>query len=1495
MAIADAFAREVIEFAVDTTGLTRGLQDVRQKSADARKELGGVGDSAKTLGSQLVNLGTLAKTAFGAGLIGGITAIGVEFETATSIIVRGTGATGQALRNLQDDFKAVQRQVPESAEVVAGAIADLNTRLGLTGPALQEATKQLLAFARVNSVDTKEAVRGVTQLMNDLGISVDRLPEILDKLTAASQASGVSVTRLSQLVGEQDDALQALGFGLDESIALFAQFEKAGAEPESTIKALTIALKNMANEGVTDAHQALTILMDRIKSAPSLVDASKIAVQAFGKAGVQMAGDIRSGKFAIDDMLKVVQNAGGTLERTAKASKTSKERLAEWFNAIKVGLEPLGGLLLSLGAAPLALASAGTAAATAGGALKTLAVQFGIVGGAADGAAISVRGFSASFFGPLGLIAALSGGAVALYTYIKAKKLAAETDDLVRAGEIVGHWVKDISEAQKIFEAFTKGQSGAALSGAITADLATAWQKGAASAKEFAGQTAFSAFTLKNYLAETQSAPSKIAPLQQAQADLAAANKKYHDEVDKLRPVLAFEIQHLEQTGKTTKDLADKYGISQQSVERFKNEMAAAAKANEAYTAAMQKAAEAAKPLTIVEQDRVRVLTALGLGEKDIADILGVNEIRVKRYTDALKDHAKSLESIGKQLASIQHNVPLLLTSRDLSGISLPPIDVAAIPTAQAAIAKATFNDIEGRMHQFGIVTKAELQRMADEAARDYADMKASGLYTYEELAAAAQRAADLQKAATKGVFDQFLEEADKAVGKFESIFSEIAQSTDGAASEIASALASIAHGWNEAAKAAEDYANATTTAGKLVALGEGAAAIASATDPRGKSTAATVGGGAAAGARIGATPALAAATGGASILIGAGIGALIGWWRSAHAEWKKVAKDIGRDIGIDISQGLAQQIADLEKTIVGGTKDQRRKWAEELSLDALISDQGGLTSSNVKKYEQQATQLFEPILRGGKLGADATKELNTLIGEFAGQAEKTGGLWDPVFKNLIKQSKELGLNLDSVNQAIDAQISKLSGGVSNLIGGAFSGVDQRVAQLTKDLTPEQTAALHDPTKSAAILKDLNQSGEGSKANQYSAAIAGFTQISKDAQGSFDRLSRIALASFNSIVAGGHSAFEAVGMLGDSIDKLIAEHDALGLKGSAAYDQLSRLRTLTKDNQGLIDSVSGLNDVMTALANLGGLDADTFADLEAQGVDAFHQMTAAGFTQQEAEKAMAPFLQNILDLHNQTGLAIDDETQKLIDQATQDGVLKAKQIDTNQILVDGIGALIKAVGGDLPDSFKKFAKAGTDAANDVGDAIDKKIPKHVAIGVSYTEENQPPTYTPDQPAPPIPAGENHASIGALVTATGVRYLATGGPASFQTKGTDTVPAMLTPGEGVLNVAAMQRLGIDTFKALNDGLSLEDAIWKALPINQPVFIESHAFLPTPPPVVTGRSGSEDAGAAPVTVNFNAPVYAEQQYIKDNVLPTIISAVKQNYRGSGTKMRNAVGNP
>lgn len=863
---------------------------------------------------------------------------------------------------------------------------------------------------------------------------------------------------------------------------------------------------------------------------------------------------------------------------------------------------------------------------------------------------------------------------------------------------------------------------------------------------------------------------------------LAKMNAAYADDLKKIGASGFKEIQKAhDEFGVSVKDLAKQYGVAESSIDH--------------YLQATKKAAGATKEAAKEIKEATDFVFEFNKNTKELEDSMAKMDAAAEKAFKNLKEKGiEGLNDDARQMVAKwqkageeagQKLVEGLIKSNKKFHDEAAALQKGLIDLEDDSLAKRQDLirlDFEERRHNLDktstlyqanldLLNAQEAKALADSEKQWKASQHAKAQAMLESLARAFEQLANISGQSTDGILHDIAELIGILV----------------LAEKAGDALAESFKGIGKAFSEGDWKAKIGAIADAIPAAISAVAALSAATDPSHKTTAQTTAGGAAAGAKIG------SAFGPYGTAIGAGVGALVGWWRGSHAEWKKVANDIGQDIGQDISDGLAQQIADMAKTLEGGTKDQRRKMAELFSLDAIIAEAGGLKSSNVQKYEKQAAGLFEVIQRGGKQGAQATEALNKLMGEFGAQAAKTGGMWDPVFKQMIAQSKALGLNIDSVTSAIDGQISKLSSGLVSAIKGAFTDVEKRLADIK--ITPEQIAAIK---KAATVgVEGLDVSGLGitqKLIDDYKAIIGG-------AQGAFDRLSRTALASFNAIVASGRSVFDAISEIGPAIDLLIAKHDELGLAGGAAYDQLARFRTLTTQNADLVASVSGLNDVMVALANLGGLNVETLQDLETQGLQSFEQLQAAGFTEQEALKQIAPLLKSIIQAHYDLGIPIDENTQKVIDLAKANGDLEEESMSMVDVLKEGLGALIKGFGFDMPDAFKKMGKAGKDAAKDVADGVNK-IPKSVDIEVNYHPGDAKPAPEPYTPPPlePGDTGRRFASGGVIGESFG-RLLP-----FRQRKGVDDHVFYGATGEGVLNVPAMQTLGRSAFDSLNAGMN-----------------------------------------------------------------------------------------
>ena len=327
---------------------------------------------------------------------GAAAALGQEFQEATNLIARGTGATGEALEGLTESFRDVWKDVPQDAATVASALADINTEMGLEGEALETTTKAFLDFSRAMGEDVGTAITTVADAMEIFNVPVEETQSLLDKLTVASQASGVSVTGLAGNLETFGPILKNAGFTIEESTAIFANLEAAGIAVTRVMPAMNGAIKRLAAEGVTDIKGALLGQIEAIKGATSTTEALNIATSLFGSEGAQrFMVAIRNGALELDVLMEAMENSDGTLEDLAATTLTMSDKFGIMENRVKEVLTPLGNLATMLGpmvimvptlatgitalAASQYLATAATWAQTA--AMVALNIAFGPIGG----------------------------------------------------------------------------------------------------------------------------------------------------------------------------------------------------------------------------------------------------------------------------------------------------------------------------------------------------------------------------------------------------------------------------------------------------------------------------------------------------------------------------------------------------------------------------------------------------------------------------------------------------------------------------------------------------------------------------------------------------------------------------------------------------------------------------------------------------------------------------------------------------------------------------------------------------------------------------------------------------------------------------------------------------------------------------------------------------------------------------------------------------------
>lgn len=271
----------------------------------------------------------------------------MSVDEAYDNIAVGTGATGDALSKLQESFDNVFAKAPFDAMDISNSLADLNTRFGFTGKVLEDASEKFLRFASVNKTDVSNAVALVSRAMGDAGIPAEEYTSVLDALTTASQASGISIDALTGNITKYGAPMRALGYTTEESIAIFASWEKAGVNTEIAFSGMKKAISNFSAEG-KDAKVEFKKTLEEIAKCPDIASATTKAIEVFGtKAGPDLADAIKGGRFEFEEMLKLVESSSGQLDASFEATMDPADKAKVALNNLTLAGVALGDVIQS--------------------------------------------------------------------------------------------------------------------------------------------------------------------------------------------------------------------------------------------------------------------------------------------------------------------------------------------------------------------------------------------------------------------------------------------------------------------------------------------------------------------------------------------------------------------------------------------------------------------------------------------------------------------------------------------------------------------------------------------------------------------------------------------------------------------------------------------------------------------------------------------------------------------------------------------------------------------------------------------------------------------------------------------------------------------------------------------------------------------------------------------------------------------------------------------
>jgi TP901 family phage tail tape measure protein len=493
---------------------------------------------------------------------------------------------------------------------------------------------------------------------------------------------------------------------------------------------------------------------------------------------------------------------------------------------------------------------------------------------------------------------------------------------------------------------------------------------------------------------------------------------------------------------------------------------------------------------------------------------------------------------------------------------------------------------------------------------------------------------------------------------------------------------------------------------------------------------------------------------------IGAGIGALVGLFRNSGAG-EEMAR-IASEWGVNISEELADSINKEAKEKFGGN----RQLAELMNFQKILDDIGGLTLGNFGQFSDKMHDFFVMVETGVLSSSEGMAEFSKNFGAMADFVDAQGADLATVF------SRHMGTMFDMARRGTLSVRD-----VQNFLDQNFG----RFAQSMEDSGHVVTRAFQDIIDSArelgieskAIMDFLEKA-----ATEFGTTWETIIKGAVNATGTeLDRLGSMVLAAFEKGLENGVGWSTLMNSMGPAIDALIAKYEELGLtSNNAGLQQLIHMRQMYTANKELFDSVDALKSGLVVLSKMGALNSTTFASMGEQGMAMFRRIqgavAAVGGSHEDALRPMVPWLAEMRRAASEYGFELDKGTQELIDQATELGLLKPEAKSATQVMLEGFDKVADAVerlGEMLEIAFRNMGMLNGEVARFPG------VPTVPGTGGGTGSGGPAGGARPGVDGPGSTDGGYFAE-GGIVRSRGM----------FVPRGADTVPAMLTPGELVLN-------------------------------------------------------------------------------------------------------------
>lgn len=190
-----------------------------------------------------------------------------EFETHLDSLQSLTGLSDEAMKDISKGAVDMSKEFKSSASDIVDAMKLIGSQapeLLSDKDALMEVTKAANVLAEAAQIEVVDAAKGITTVMNQMGVSASEASNIINVLAASSQQGSADVAYLNRTFEKAGTAAKSAGMSYVELSAAveavapkFSSADVAGSQLASTLLKLSMQGNNDFKPAIVGMQQAL--------------------------------------------------------------------------------------------------------------------------------------------------------------------------------------------------------------------------------------------------------------------------------------------------------------------------------------------------------------------------------------------------------------------------------------------------------------------------------------------------------------------------------------------------------------------------------------------------------------------------------------------------------------------------------------------------------------------------------------------------------------------------------------------------------------------------------------------------------------------------------------------------------------------------------------------------------------------------------------------------------------------------------------------------------------------------------------------------------------------------------------------------------------------------------------------------------------------------------------------------------------------------------------